>query len=469
MMSNSSSNPSIRSSSEHSSIGDPNSIIGIEDHGQQTDITIDNILNRESMSNRERNNIETSQSKQSKPIWKRCQRKGKLLAAKTIQAIVPITWRMKRVDKEEVKRLERCEVEYMLIEKRKGLHPIVQVLDPGCEQNSAEPQESDLIELSSEDLNRSETQTLSVQITSDERDMSEETDLRDNGFGLLDSNSRSEFKGLELTENPKSGLIFFDFLKAHRDWDRLTSDRSDTEDLRETSTLSEQSLFPTGADQIGDEGLELRSSSQLFNILSIDSSILYSDWFMVLECADIQDQEETSNVINLSLFFDADIDRNEDIESAENAITEKSIAQKEKVVIKDEVETSHIDEEQLDTVVNRLLASYPIQRPKVRHSSPFDSMANSSHTSNQLEPLDSVVDRVLSTYPMHNPDLNLKFITDKELPSVKVANGNDNRILSGSSLEKMEEEIHFYFGFASNYHWNFSFMDRNRFFGRGLK
>ena len=418
------------------------------------------------MSNRERINIETSQSK---PIWKRCQRKGKLLAAKTIQAIVPITWRMKRVDKEEVKRLERCEVEYMLIEKRKGLHPIVQVLDPGCEQNSAEPQESDLIELSSEDLNKSETQTLSVQITSDERDMSEETDLRDNGFGLLDSNSRSEFKGLELTENPKSGLIFFDFLKAHRDWDRLTSDRSDTEDLRETSTLSEQSLFPTGADQIGDEGLELRSSSQLFNILSIDSSILYSDWFMVLECADIQDQEETSNVINLSLFFDADIDRNEDIESAENAITEKSIAHKEKVVIKDEVETSHIDEEQLDTVVNRLLASYPIQRPKVRHSSLFDSMANSSQTSNQLEPLDSVVDRVLSTYPMHNPDVNLKFITDKELPSVKVANGNDNRILSGSSLEKMEEEIHFYFGFASNYHWNFSFMDRNRFFGRGLK
>ena len=164
-------------------------------------------------------------------------------------------------------------------------------------------------------------------------------------------------------------------------------------------------------------------------------------------------------------------------ESAENAITEKSIGHKEKVVIKDDEETSHIDEEPLDIVVNRLLASYPIQRSKVGHALLFESIALSSQPSNELEPivkdttepLDSVVDRVLATYPMQDPDVNLKFITYKEIPSTKEGNGTDNQILSGSALDKIEEEVHFYFGYASNYHWNFSFMDRNRFFGRGLK
>ena len=352
-----------------------------------------------------------------------------------------------------------------MIEKRKGLHPIVQVLEPECEQNSAERQVSDHIAVSSEDINRSEMDILSSQIAQDEKDMSTETHLRENGFGLLKSDSRSEFKGLELKENPKSGLIVFDFSKAHRDW-KLTSERADTEDREEIPSLSEQCLLSTGADQIGEEGVELRSTES-FNILmsSINSSILYSDWVIVLECADIQDQEEITDVIDLSLFPDADKDRNEDIESAENAITEETVAIEEKVVT----------EEPLDNVVNRLLSSYPIQRPKVRNGLLLDPMAHSSELNehntygHNEEPLDSVVNRVLAIYPTQKPDVMLKFITDKEIPSTKEGNGTDNRILSGNGLDKTEEEVHFYYGFASNFHWNFSFIDRNRLFGRGLK
>ena len=439
---------------------------------------INNIIIGESMSRGEITNKFTSS--QSKPKWKRCLRKSKLLAAKTIQAIVPINWRVKSVDKQEINRLERCDVGYQLIEKRKGIHPIVQVLEPECEQDSAVTQVSDCLGLASEDINRSEIETLSVQITQEERDKSAETDLQKNGFGLL----KSEFKDLDLKENPKSALIVFDFLKAHRDW-KLISDRADTEDGGEISSLSGQSLFPTGADQIGDEGIELRRTPD-FETLSINFSIVYSDWLLVSECADIQDKEEITTVIDLSLLFDADKDQNKDIESVEKAIPENSVAKEEKVLTKDNVETSQSltaieHEEPLDTVVNRLLASYPIQRPKVGHALHFESMAHSFHPSNKSEPtvndtyghneepLDSVVDRLLDSYPMQKPDVNLKFITDKKIPSAKEGNATDNQIVSGNVLDKTEEEVHFYYSYASNFHWNFSFIDRNRLFGRGLK
>ena len=119
--------------------------------------------------------------------------------------------------------------------------------------------------------------------------------------------------------------------------------------------------------------------------------------------------------------------------------------------------------------MNRLLSSYPIQRPKVGYGLLLDPMAHSSELNehntygHNEEPLDSVVNRVLAIYPTQKPDVMLKFITDKEIPSTIEGNGTDN------GLNKTEEEVHFYYGFASNFHWNFSFIDRNRLFGRGLK
>ena len=238
------------------------------------------------MSNAEINNITTSQSK---PKWKRCLRKCKFFAAKTIQAIVPINCRVRKIDKEEIKRLERCQVGYELIEKRKGIHPIVQVLEPECEQNSAVTHASDFIGLASEDIKRSEIET-SVQLTPEERDKSAETDLQEIGFGILKSNSGSEFKDLELKENLKSGLIVFDFSKAHRDW-KLISERADTEEI---SSLSEQCLLPTGADQIGDEGIQLRRTPD-FEPLNINFSIMYSDWLLVSECVGHPGQRRDHN------------------------------------------------------------------------------------------------------------------------------------------------------------------------------
>ena len=125
--------------------------------------------------------------------------------------------------------------------------------------------------------------------------------------------------------------------------------------------------------------------------------------------------------------------------------------------------------------MNRLLSSYPIQRPKVGYGLLLDSIAHSSQPSelnehntlghnNNEESLDSVVNRVLATYPIQKPDVMLKFITDKEIPSTIECNGTDN------GLNKTEEEVHFYYGFASNFHWNFSFIyykNKNRLFGRG--
>ena len=345
-------------SAEQLSIQAPHNIKGrpIPPYNQSTDRT--NITINTNIGDTERRGENNTTRPLRKPCWRRLLRKGKLIAAKTIQSVVPINWRVKRVDKQEIERYKRCDVEYELVEKRKGLHPILRPVEPHYEPN-------------------------------------------------------------------------------------------------------EHNLSLTGADQCSEILIERRNAEAL-DILRIDFSSFTHNWLITSQEADILS-------VNVHEVAEA---------SGQNTIGQ------------------NMDEEPLENVVNRFLASYP-KRPEGKYGFLSDSRAHSVQPSDvseatirdtsdhniEKEPLESVVDRLLATFPTEKPDVMLKFITDKDISftrnglkpeeightSAKEVNRIDNRIISGSRLDKTEEEIHFYYGYASNFKWNFSFMDRKRLVGRGLK
>lgn len=349
----------------------------------------------------------------------------KKCAARVAQKVVPIQWRVKTRDNEEIQRYQRCQVDWELIEKRKGLHPILRPIEPQYEE-----------------------------ITPEREVMTED---------IKDTN--------ELWVGHLSEKYTINFSKVYEDWVQVLVIAND---------------LPFDADQKAGQAIQ-RPRELTSEDLKIHPLQLLQDWFQFpYSLFDDPTGQVMPTPAQPLLLPQADTEGVEGIESAEDylidIIADTLVIEVHRRPREETSDNLVIDFSQLILDWSRVFNEPTVELMPTPTQPPLPSQADIEGVEG-IEPAEGIADTVvIEAEPnehLLDPVLEVNTTPDqhrrrhrrrREEPQPRPAEPevrpDIDEVSSDSGLETIEEVIHFCFYFWSNFQWNITFLDRDRFFGR---